>query len=67
MNKLHRYSFDPSNNTHLQRYMSFLETGTWGKESCPFKLEWPYASVPDMIQAKIVRHYVPQILNNKIS
>ena len=50
-----RSNFDPNNQDHLQIFKSFLEQNKWGG-SCPFYLEWPHTSIPDMIKDKIVKN-----------
>ena len=47
--------FDPTNQEHLSQYEFFVKNDKWNK-SCPFFLEWPYSSVPDMIKDKIIRN-----------
>lgn len=55
-----RKLFDPSNNEHLELVRIFMRENAWKNTSpmntCPFLLEWPYLSVPDMIKDKIVRN-----------
>jgi hypothetical protein len=47
--------FNPKNKKHLEYYKSFLKDSSWNN-GCPFFLEWPYATIPDMIKDKIVRN-----------
>lgn len=49
-----RTSFNPKNKDHLKQYKHFVQNDSW-KEVCPFWLEWPYLSVPDMIKDKIIK------------
>ena len=51
--KFSKHPFDPENREDLKIYKHFLETGSWGKTPCPFELEWPWLSIPDMISHKI--------------
>jgi hypothetical protein len=55
-----RKIFDPSNSEHLKLVRIFMQENAWKNTSamgtCPFLLEWPYLSVPDMIKDKIVRN-----------
>lgn len=37
---------------HLAK--NFFKSHSWGEYGCPFILEYPYLSVPDMIKDKIV-------------
>lgn len=34
----------------------FFKNHAWGKSGCPFLLEYPYISIPDMIKDKIVHN-----------
>ena len=47
-------TFDPKNEEHLDVFKSFLHKKRWGG-CCPFFLEWPYNSIPDMIKDKIIK------------
>ncbi len=49
-----RVKFDPSNKKHVQIYKQFLISNSW-KSGCPFKLEAPWISVPDMIKDRLIR------------
>ena len=51
-------NFDVTDRKDLDRYKTFLQTGAWGTEGCPFICEDPWLSVPDMIKDKIARHYL---------
>lgn len=48
--------FDPTKKQDREEYKYFLQRRTWKSFVCPFVLEWPYLTVPDMIQDKIT-HY----------
>jgi hypothetical protein len=37
---------------------SFLVKKQWGNKGCPFYLEWPYLTIPDMLKDKLTRHYL---------
>lgn len=50
--------FDVKNKSHVATYKKFLQTYTWGQNCCPFELEEPYLSVPDMIKDKLVHYYL---------
>jgi hypothetical protein len=47
--------FDVGNEEHLKEFEFFVKNDRWQK-SCPFFLEWPYSSIPDMIKDKLVRN-----------
>ena len=51
--KFAKHKFDPASRDDLKIYKHFLETGSWGHDTCPFELEWPWLSIPDMISHKI--------------
>ena len=53
---LQKKLFDPVNKNDLSIFKSFMETGKWTSKGCPFILEWPHLTVPDMIKDKITRH-----------
>lgn len=61
LNKLHqeilrnRRPFDPNDKKDLEEFNYFLSNRKW-KTVCPFFLEWPYLTIPDMIKDKIVRN-----------
>jgi hypothetical protein len=51
---VNRTVFNPKNKDHLKEYKYFIENNSW-KNVCPFWLEWPYLSVPDMIKDKMIK------------
>ena len=54
---LKRGVFNPNNPEHIEEVRFFLSNNRW-KDICPFFLEWPYLTIPDMVKDKIVRHVV---------
>lgn len=46
--------FNPKSKEDLGRYKEFVTKKSWGQTGCPFFLEFPYVSVPDMIKDKIL-------------
>ncbi len=52
-----RIRFSPSEKEHIEHYRNFLVNRKWSG-GCPFELEWPYLSIPDMIKDKIINHYL---------
>ena len=52
-----RIRFVPSDKDHVEHYRNFLVNRKWNG-GCPFELEWPYLSIPDMIKDKIINHYL---------
>lgn len=53
--------FDVNSKDDLRVYKQFLETKGWGKTPCPFELEWPWLSIPDMISHKIAEAAVAKV------
>jgi hypothetical protein len=51
-----RNIFDPSFDDDMAVVKEFLKTSSWGKEGCPFFLEWPYLDIPSMIKDKITNY-----------
>lgn len=54
-----RRKFDVDNKDDVEIYKYFLVNNDWKVVgSCPFELEYPYNSVPDMIKDKLVRKFL---------
>lgn len=53
--------FDPKNKDDLRAYKHFLLTNSWGKDTCPFELEWPWLSVPDMLADRLAKHVLEKV------
>ena len=53
--------FDPTKKADLAVYKTFITTGSWGTAPCPFELEWPALSVPNMLERKISEYAVRNI------
>ena len=51
---LKREVFDASNPKHIEEVKFFMKNNKWNG-ICPFFLEWPYLTIPDMIKDKIVK------------
>jgi len=62
INRLTKRVFDPSNLADLKEYRHFVTNGTWTAATCPFEVEWPYLSIPQMIQERITEHYLLNVL-----
>ena len=50
-----RRGFDPAKKEDIDEYRYFLRIRKW-RSGCPFYLEWPYLTIPDMIKDKIIMH-----------
>lgn len=51
-------TFDIDSEEDLDAFREFLVNSRWGLSGCPFLLEYPYVSVPDMIKDKIVHQFM---------
>ena len=51
-------NFDVNNKKDVALYKTFVIHGRWGNDGCPFNLEYPYLSVPDMIKDKLIHKYL---------
>lgn len=54
-----RTAFVPAQVAHRIAYQTFLKTGKWAN-GCPFKLEWPFVSVPALCQSRLLDYYLTQ-------
>lgn len=51
--------FDINSKTDIEIYKHFLTNNDWKVVgSCPFALEYPYLSVPDMIKDKLIHKFL---------
>lgn len=53
-----RKLFDVTNKQDVERFKQFLVKSGWGAEGCPFEIEQPWLTIPDMIKDKLIRHYL---------
>ena len=53
-----RVKFNVNNKQHVEMYRGFLENSYWGRTGCPFELEFPYVTIPDMIKDKLVHKFL---------
>lgn len=54
--------FNPENEQDLMEFHYYVLEGTW-RDTCPFMIEWPRVSIPDMIGEKILRRHMGTILD----
>jgi hypothetical protein len=62
----HRWTkrnFDPTNSKDLAEFNYFKTNNKW-EVNCPFDLEWPYLSIPEMIRSKLIDTYLGMMLKN---
>lgn len=50
--------FDINNKKDIELYRNFMITRSWGQQGCPFKLEFPHLTIPDMIKNKLLHKYM---------
>ena len=50
--------FDVNNKKDVELYRTFLMTRRWGGTGCPFVLEFPHLTIPDMIKDKMMHKYM---------
>ena len=56
--KQKRY-FDVNNKKDVELYRRFIANGnTWGSDGCPFILEFPHLTTPDMIKDRLIHKYL---------
>jgi len=53
--------FDVTAKKDLIAYRHYIKQRRWGEQGCPFELEWPWTSIPDMIAHKIAEHAVENL------
>jgi hypothetical protein len=49
-----KYLFDPKDKYHISLFRCFLDESKWG-DPCPFLLEEPYLTIPDMMKDKYIK------------
>jgi hypothetical protein len=52
---LRRRPFNPNSKKDLKDFAFFIRNRKW-ESYCPFFLEWPYLTIPDMAKDKITRN-----------
>lgn len=54
--KNQRRRFNIKRTADIEVFKNFMaNNNSWGSGGCPFILEYPYTSVPDMIKDKLIR------------
>ena len=53
-----RRVFNENNKADVEAYRQFLVNSSWGHSGCPFLLEEPFASIPGMIDNKLIRKFL---------
>jgi hypothetical protein len=50
--------FNADDQKDINSFKSFLKNNAWGTDGCPFNLEEPYLTIPDMIKDKLVYKFL---------
>ena len=50
--------FNVKDKKDVELFTNFLKNGAWGVTGCPFTLEYPYLTIPDMIKDKLVHKFL---------
>ena len=45
-------------NQDIEDCKNFFRYKKWGDSGCPFYLEWPYLTIPDMLKSKLTKYYL---------
>ena len=51
-----RRCFNPADKKDISEFRFFLTHEKWPHNQCPFYLEWPYLTIPDMIKDQFARY-----------
>ena len=57
LRKQKRY-FDINSKADIELYRQYLINNAWGGNGCPFILEFPALTVPDMIKDRLIRKFL---------
>jgi hypothetical protein len=57
----HKREFDPASKEDLIEYQYFLTNSKW-KNGCPFIVEWPFLTVIDTIQSKVINQHMNSLI-----
>lgn len=57
LRKQKRY-FDINSKVDIELYRQYLINNAWGGNGCPFILEFPSLTVPDMIKERLIRKFL---------
>jgi len=55
--KQKRY-FNIDDKKDVEQYRQFLINNSWGDKGCPFILEFPHLTVPDMIKDRLIKKFL---------
>jgi hypothetical protein len=50
--------FNVNDSNDCKAFEKFLKNSAWGKDGCPFEIEEPWVSIPDMIKDKLARKHL---------
>jgi hypothetical protein len=52
-----RRVFNPNKKEDVAEYRYYIKNSQW-ESGCPFWLDWPYLSIPEMIKDRLVKSYL---------
>jgi hypothetical protein len=58
ISKKERRHFNANDKKDVEIYRQFLTSNSWGDSGCPFILEFPSLTVPDMIKDRLIRKFL---------
>lgn len=64
---LSRRKFDPTSTADLEVYRQFRANRGWGKDGCPFIIEWPFLTVESMVVDKIMNAHIKTLIDKTSS
>ena len=50
--------FDVNSKKDVERFRGFMQNAAWGYDGCPYILEFPYLTIPDMITDKLIHKFL---------
>lgn len=50
--------FDVNSKKDIAMFSYYVKNKAWGRDGCPFTLEFPYLTVPDMIKEKLILKFL---------
>jgi hypothetical protein len=58
LSRKERRHFNMNDKKDVEIYRQFLLSNSWGESGCPFILEFPALTVPDMIKDRLIRKFL---------
>lgn len=58
--------FNPTDPKDLEEYQYFVNNARW-RDGCPFIMDWPFLTVPDMIRYRLVEEYLDSMIAQAVN